>query len=143
MTDELQIRRKGQNWRLRNFLPRRDRSATAYEIEYATATAVVIPDPDAGVWRIPYIVRDEPGDMKALLDEFVLQTNRGRIKFVNVEPDGTYQIFADVFDVPDARDLADVLHGFEETTETWESPDEDGTEPVRCLEGEWLPRWHQ
>lgn len=135
--DELQIQRKRIDWSRGVPLPTKDRDLPSYQVEFQTATAIVVPDPKRGEWRIPYISRYDPGDMAALLDEFVRQTDRPHIRFVNVSPDGTAATISSVAGIPDPRNLRDAVHGFEETTETWESALEDGFEEVPCLVGTW------
>lgn len=138
--DELQMKRIADpGWSRGIPLPVKDRDLATYQIRYRTAMAIVVPDAEAQHWRIPYIVRWTPGDMKQLLDRFVDEVGTGDIKFVNVSPTGALAALADVAGFPDPRELRDAVHGFEETTELWEGPMGTDVDEVDCLVGTWEP----
>lgn len=135
--DEFTIERTDAvNWSRGIPLPVKDREVSMYRIRRKSAEAIVTPDPENELWRIPYVVRYYPGDMKDLLDSLVRHTGTSRIKFVNLSPDGTAKTLSDLAGYPEARDLRDAVNGFEEVSEDWETPS-GVIESVDCLIGDW------
>lgn len=135
--DTLTIKKRPpQEWSRGVPLPMKDRTLNTYTVRFKSAKAIVVPDPQMGHFRIPYIVRYYPGDMKALLDALAFETGVSTFLMVNVTPDGSAKALSEVAGYPDPRDLREALHNYEEVTEEWETPRGE-TEAVDCLLVEW------
>jgi len=109
--------------------------------KHRTARAVI--QPVGSEVRIPSIGREQRGDFKRLMNRMAEELDHTRFRFVAIDRDDELAEIWEILGPPNAKDLEDVLHGFErETLEEYEDP-EGEIVPVETLVGDWDPEKYQ